>query len=85
MSVSSGYSQPANLTQYKLINSNYQANWSNAYLNLQNYDYIEKNSQTDKLQPYMAIAKIMKVYHFQNLVDSYGNIPYTEALKTSEG
>jgi hypothetical protein len=85
MSVNQGYSQPSELTQYNLINSDYQNDWRNAYLHLQNYDYIEKNSTTDKLKPYLAIAKIMKVYHFQVLVDAYGNVPYTEALKTSEG
>jgi len=85
MSVSGGYSQPVALTQYRLINSSYQANWSNIYTNLQNYDYIEKNSQTEKLQPYKAIAMIMKVFLYQNLVDCYGNVPYTEALRTDEG
>ncbi|MDA3892368.1 MAG: SusD/RagB family nutrient-binding outer membrane lipoprotein [Salinivirgaceae bacterium] len=29
---------------------------------------------------YGAIAKIMKAYHFQMLVDLYGNVPYSEAL-----
>jgi hypothetical protein len=85
MSVSGGYSQPASLTQYNLLNSSYQNNWASSYLNLQNYDYIEKNSTTDKLKPYKAIAKIMKVYVYQNLVDTYGNVPYSEALRTSEG
>jgi hypothetical protein len=81
MSVSSGYSQPANLTQYKLLNSDYQGKWSNSYLNLMNYDYIIQNSQTPQLQSYKAIAMIMEAYVFQNLVDWYGNVPYTEALK----
>ena len=85
MSVSGGYSQPTALTQYRLINSSYQGNWSNSYLNLQNYDYIIQNSETDKLKSYKAIAMIMKAYIFQNLVDNYGNIPYSEALKTAEG
>ena len=85
MSVSGGYAQPTNLTQYNLINSNYQGNWNNSYLNLQNYDYIEKNSTTDKLKPFKAIAKIMKVYLFQNLVDTYGNVPYSQALRSQEG
>jgi hypothetical protein len=84
MSVSGGYSQPTNLTQYNLLNSNYQNNWANSYLVLQNLDYIEKNSTTDKLKPYKAIAKIMKVYLFQNLVDAYGNVPYSQALKGSD-
>ncbi len=85
MSVSGGYSQPVALTQYNLLNSSYQGNWSNSYVNLQNYDYIEKNSATDKLKPYKAIAKIMKVLVYQNLVDIYGNIPYTEALRSGDG
>ena len=83
MSVSGGYSQPTNLTQYNLLNSSYQGDWSNSYLNLQNYDYIEQKATTDKLKPYKAIAKIMKVYVFQNLVDCYGNVPYSQALKGS--
>ena len=86
MSVSSGYAQSGALVGYNLLNSSYQANWSNSYLNLQNYDYIEKNSADDvNLQPYQAIAKIMKVYVYQILVDTYGNVPYSEALRSDDG
>lgn len=81
-SISGGYSQPTNLTQYNLLNSSYQANWDNFYLNLANYDYVEKSSTTPQSAPYKAIAMIMKAYIFQTLVDCYGNIPYTQALKS---
>lgn len=81
-SVSAGYSQPSQLTQYKPINSSYQNNWYNAYTNLQNYDYMEKNSPGAINNSYRAIAKIMKAYNYQYLVDAYGNVPYSEALKT---
>lgn len=84
-SISSGYAQDASLTQYRPVNSDYQAIWSNAYLNLQNYDYIDKNSKTSQLRPYKAVAKIMKAYIYQYLVDTYGNIPYSEALRTGDG
>jgi len=84
-SISGGYSQPTNLTQYNLLASAYQGIWSYNYTNLLNYDYIDKNSPTDKNKPFKAIAKIMKVYIFQNLVDTYGNVPYTEALQTGTG
>jgi hypothetical protein len=84
-SISGGYSQDANMTGYNLLNSHFQGNWQNAYYNLQNYDYIIKNSTTAKQRPWKAIAKIMQVYIYQNLVDCYGNIPYSEALKTDEG
>ena len=53
-------------------------------LNLNNYDYIEKSATGNpKLQSYEAIAKIMKVYFYQGLVDVYGNVPYTQALTDS--
>ena len=29
---------------------------------------------------FFAIAKIMKVFHFQRLVDLYNNVPYNDAL-----
>lgn len=85
MSVSGGYSQPTNLTQYNLLASAYQGIWSFNYTNLLNYDYIDKQSTTEKNNPFKAIAKIMKVYVFENLVDTYGNIPYTDALSTGTG
>ena len=85
MSCSGGYSQPSILTQYKPINSSYQEDWQYAYTNLQNYDYIYKNATGPKNKPYKAIAQIMKAYIFQYLVDTYGNIPYKEALQTDAG
>jgi hypothetical protein len=84
-SISGGYSQDLNMTGYNLTNSSFNGIWSNSYINLQNYDYIEKNSTTASLRSYRAIAKIMKTFVYQNLVDVYGNVPYTEALKTDKG
>jgi len=80
-SISGGYSQDLNMTEYNLLNSHFQGNWSSAYTNLKNYDYLEKNSTTPSLMSYRAIAKIMKVYLYQNLVDMYGNVPYSQALQ----
>ncbi|MCJ7449829.1 MAG: SusD/RagB family nutrient-binding outer membrane lipoprotein [Bacteroidales bacterium] len=85
MAISTSYVQPTSLTQYNLLNSHYQGNWANSYINLQNYDYIDKESVDTKDNYYKAIAKIMKVYVYHNLVDIYGNIPYSQALKTDEG
>jgi hypothetical protein len=84
-SISGGYSQDLNMTQYNLLNSHFQGDWNNAYLNLQNYDYIEKASSTASLKSFRAIAKIMKAYRYQILVDLYGNVPYSQALKTDQG
>jgi hypothetical protein len=85
MAVAGNYVANTTLTQYNLLNSSYQGNWANTYLNLQNYDYLEKISIDPKDSYFAAIAKIMKAFQFQNLVDVYGDVPYSEALKTTEG
>jgi hypothetical protein len=85
MAVAGNYVANTTLTQYNLLNSSYQGNWANIYLNLQNYDYLEKISTDPKDNYFAAIAKIMKAYQFQNLVDIWGDVPYSEALKTGEG
>jgi hypothetical protein len=85
MSCSGGYSQPTTLTQYKPTNGSYQNNWYYAYINAQNYDFIIKSVSDPKDMGFKAIGIIMKTYLFQWMVDSYGNVPYSEALKTDEG
>ncbi|WP_041257651.1 SusD/RagB family nutrient-binding outer membrane lipoprotein [Fibrella aestuarina] len=55
--------------------------WTSSYDNLADYDYIEKAATTSKQPAFIGIAKVMKAYVFQRLVDTYGNVPYTEALK----
>jgi hypothetical protein len=82
-SSSNGYIDPTNLTQYNFLNSSYQGIWDNSYLALQNLDYVEQASLASSEKNFRAIAIIMKAYLFHNLVDCYGNIPYSEALKGS--
>ena len=68
-------------TKY-VVTSAFRTNtFETAYISpLSNYNYVE--SFTDpKYDNYRAIAKIMKAYHFQYLVDAYGDIPYSEAFQ----
>ena len=57
--------------------------WDNLYHNLEDYEYVQTKSAATGNQFYVAIAKTMKAYDYQNLVDIYGNIPYTQALKST--
>jgi hypothetical protein len=68
-------------TKYQITSGFRTQNFEIAYLRpLTNYNYVE--SFTDpKYDNYRAIAKIMKAFHFQYLVDAYGDIPYTEAFQ----
>ena len=84
-SISKGYTQPANLTLYKLLNSDYQNAFIEFYRTANNLDIIEKGSTDAKACNYAAIAKITKAYIFQNLVDCWGNVPYADAFKTESG
>jgi hypothetical protein len=84
-SISAGYTQPQNLVQYRLLNSSYQNAFRELYQAANNLDVIEKGAVDPKDANYLATAKIMKAYIFQNLVDCWGDVPYFEAFKTSTG
>jgi hypothetical protein len=84
-SISSGYSQPSALVQYRIINSSYQDPFTMNYARGQNLTEIEKASTNPKDGGYKAIAMIMKAYIMQNMVDKWGNVPYSEAWRTDEG
>ncbi len=54
--------------------------WTSAYRNLEDYDYVEKTATASNQYFYIAAAKTMKAYRFQQLVDMFNNVPYSEAL-----
>ncbi|AIZ64518.1 hypothetical protein PK28_14075 [Hymenobacter sp. DG25B] len=64
---------------YNYTNTYYQNLFNATYDNLNDYNLIEQQAAAYPKQA--AIAKIMKVYNFLLLVDQYGDIPYTNALK----
>lgn len=70
-------------TNYIVTSGFRQGSFQNAYLlPLRNYNEVEKNTE-EIYANYRAIAMIMKAFHFQYLVDLYGDVPYTEALQGS--
>ncbi|HMI66608.1 MAG TPA: SusD/RagB family nutrient-binding outer membrane lipoprotein, partial [Cyclobacteriaceae bacterium] len=82
-SASGTYSNSGDIRRFfNLNNTNFQNVWSNCYLNAANYNYVENASKSiANYDNFRAISKIMKVYDFHTLIDNYGNIPYTSALK----
>jgi Starch-binding associating with outer membrane len=84
-SISSGYSQPSSLMQYRLLNSSYSGAFSVLYTVGQNLTEIEKAAKDPKDAGFLAIGMIMKAYIMQNLVDCWGNVPYTEAFSATDG
>ncbi|MFK7030625.1 SusD/RagB family nutrient-binding outer membrane lipoprotein [Flavobacterium oreochromis] len=86
-------------SRYNLINRNIPGfHWNNLYRdvlgNLKSAEeIIQKETKPDdisttewsKIQTNKkAIIEILKVYTYQNLVDTFGNIPYSESLKNQD-
>ncbi len=81
--ISGGYATSENGNTY-YVNSSGPNIWDNLYGILKNAAYMESNSAKDPNGAYSeAVAKILKAYGFQILVDAYGNVPYSEAFKGS--
>lgn len=65
---------------YQFNNTNFNY-WDGYYDILGDFQYVINNAAA-KGAPYFAgTARVMKVYLFQSLVDMYGNVPYSEALR----
>ncbi|QNE40380.1 SusD/RagB family nutrient-binding outer membrane lipoprotein [Hymenobacter sp. NBH84] len=62
-----------------------QGLWYDTYNNLKDYDDIVTSGEAQGQPYHSAIAKIMKVFNYQLLVDEYGDIPYTQSLQGASG
>ena len=56
--------------------------WANLYDNLNDYAYLETQSKAAGQNFFLGVAKTMKAWDYQYLVDFYGNVPYTQASKS---
>jgi len=59
----------------------YDEIWDNLYLGVANYQAIIDSPMATQYPHHVAVAKIMKAYYMQMIVDLYNNVPYTEAFK----
>lgn len=67
---------------YNYTSATEQGIWNQSFNNLMDYDFVEKKAlELKNHEYYIAMAKIMKAYIFQQVVDQYGNIPYAQALQ----
>lgn len=75
-----GYSFNSTAAEY-LVTTDAPQVWDAWYGVLTNLDFIEKNATTPAQANFLAVAKIMKSFAFQHLVDVYNKVPYSEAFK----
>ena len=75
----------AALDQFQITNTDYTGVWTALYQNLTNYNNLQVTAAADPtLANFQAIAMIMKVYDFQQLVDQFGDVPYSQAFNPSK-
>ena len=58
--------------------------WNSCYDNNYDLQIIQQKAAVAGAGFYEGIARIIKAHNYQILVDVYGNVPYTEALKGSQ-
>lgn len=81
-SQSDGFAWYPDEFKYLVTSSFYQEIFNDSYSTaLKQYHVLDNLGST--YDNYKAISMIMKAYHFQLLVDCYGDIPYNEALGRS--
>jgi hypothetical protein len=79
-SQSDGFSWYTDEFKYNVTSNFYDRMFADAYTAALKQYQILDNLTDEKDVNYRAIAKVMKAYHFQILVDFYGDVPYSEAL-----
>ncbi|HEY9001874.1 MAG TPA: SusD/RagB family nutrient-binding outer membrane lipoprotein [Mucilaginibacter sp.] len=68
------------INEYQLTTGSYTGVWTDLYANLANWNNLQQISSDPSNANYRAIAMIMKVYDFQQLVDNFNDVPYSQAF-----
>lgn len=71
----------SDLASYRQTTSFGDGIWTSFYHNLEDYDYIEQAAKTQSKSFYQGTAIVMKSFVFQQLVDMFNNVPYSQAFK----
>ena len=80
-----GYGGFGAQTTYSFATTNYTNLFSNSYDNINDYQYIINNTTTDGNDRYFnAAARIMRAFCYQRLVDTYNDVPYSEAVQGAD-
>ena len=77
---SSSYILSPTTFNYQYTNSDFNY-WDGLFNNLEDYQYVLNNAESSGQKYFKGPATVMKAYVYQALIDMYGNVPYTDALK----
>jgi hypothetical protein len=75
------------VNEYQFTNESFDTQvggpWIHLYSNLTNFNTLQTISSGSANANFKAIAIIMKAYDFEQLVDSYNDVPYSQAFQPS--
>ena len=77
---STTYAYSATTFSYQFNNTNFNY-WDTWYDILYDFQYVIENADAKLMPFFKGPAKIMKAYIFHQIVDLYGNAPYSDAFK----
>ena len=79
-----GESQTQQYEKYLIQSSDVNNMWNSFYATtLNDLEVVIRLATTQNSPYYRGVAKLLKAYNYQILVDVFGNIPYSEAQQTS--
>jgi len=80
-----GYGGFGTSISYNFSSNDFAGRWSTSYDNLEDYQTILNKTAGDSAYSYYnAVARIMKALTFQLLVDTYNDVPYSDALQGAD-
>lgn len=79
---SNGYILSTTIFAYNFTNGDFNY-WDGFYDNLEDYQYVINGADAAGQSYLKGPAKVMKAFVYQHLVDMYGNIPFSDALKAT--
>ncbi len=68
-------------TTYKMTTGNFDGLWQTIYDNLEDYQYIQTAASNTNQPFFEGVARIMKAFDYQHLVDLWNDVPYSSALQ----
>ncbi|MGZ3750454.1 MAG: SusD/RagB family nutrient-binding outer membrane lipoprotein [Mucilaginibacter sp.] len=85
LSWNGGVVPPAQIFQYQFSNGDFSPTiWNDLYVNATNFNNLVNLSAKDpSLGNFQAIGMIMKAWAFQQLVDNFNDVPYSQAFQPS--
>lgn len=77
-----GFGGFGSVVTYDFGTGDYTGLWTATYDNVNDFEYVINETKSNPAQAYStAIARIMKSFAFERLVNQYNDVPYSDALK----